>query len=287
MKLNKYVRVKIKGGLGNQIFQYAAAKALAFRNGAQLFLNIDSYKYNLDRKFELDLYKIDAIVDKEKSVFIKLFEAIFGIKNSGIKKNYSEKGFAFDPNFFEQTCDVTLEGYFQSEKYFVDIADDIRSEFLFVKDHPPNIEHFINLIKDNESVAVHIRRGDYVSSSEANSFHGLCDFNYYSRSIDFLVSHIGRPIVLFIFSDDMAWVKKNIFFKFPIVYVDFQNEESAHYELKLMSLCKHNIIANSTYSWWGAWLGDPTGRVVISPVKWFSDSNIDTSDLIPDRWFRL
>ena len=136
------------------------------------------------------------------------------------------------------------------------------------------------------SVSIHVRRGDYLTNPVTFQTHGLCDIDYYKKAIDEILDLVDKPH-FFIFSDDQSWAKSNIIFGAPTDYVMHNNSLKNYEDLRLMSYCRHHIIANSSFSWWGAWLGNNPEKIVIAPKKWFNDPKIDTTDLIPDTWLRL
>ncbi|NTV98925.1 MAG: alpha-1,2-fucosyltransferase, partial [Chlorobiaceae bacterium] len=181
-----------------------------------------------------------------------------------------------------------IEGYWQSEKYFDAISRDIAREFRIITPLSPKSTETKKLIGSTESVSVHVRRGDYVAEDYRGRIHGPLKISYYAEALD-IIAQKKRSPHLFIFSDDIPWVKENLRFDFPARYVDHNDERSGFEDLHLMSLCRHNIIANSTFSWWGAWLNRNPTKIVIAPKQWFPDPKMNslTSDLIPDSWIRL
>ena len=186
----------------------------------------------------------------------------------------------------KQEGNVYLEGFWHSEKYFKDIENVIRQEFT-IRDEPDALnKEMANKIMACEPVSIHIRRGDYVSDKKTNEFHGTCSLEYYNDAIGIITKEIKAPH-FFVFSDDPVWVQDNLKLKFSTTYLVYNGAEKAYEDLRLMSLCKHHIIANSSFSWWGAWLSGNPYKIVIAPKKWFNDETIDTSDLIPDEWFRI
>lgn len=148
----------------------------------------------------------------------------------------------------------------------------------------------LNKINETESISLHVRRGDYVSNLKASSEHGVCSIDYYKKAIEHIKSKIKdkKNICFFLFSDDPIWVKDNMtFINDEIVVIDFNNEEKSHEDMRLMSACKHNIIANSSFSWWGAWLNNNQEKIVVAPEKWFKVDNYDTRDLYPANFIKL
>ncbi|MFH0972649.1 MAG: alpha-1,2-fucosyltransferase, partial [Patescibacteria group bacterium] len=179
--------------------------------------------------------------------------------------------------------DIFLDGYWQTEKYFKDIEDIIRSEFTLKTEYSNLNPELIAKISSCNSVSMHIRRGDYITNQNTNEFHGICFLDYYKKAINLIAEKFPNPTI-FIFSDDLKWCKENIKIKYPIVFV----KGNKNYEdLIMMSKCSHNIIANSSFSWWGAWLNNNPNKIVIAPQKWLNNPNINYSDIIPSTWIKI
>ena len=178
-----------------------------------------------------------------------------------------------------------VEGYFQSEKYFIDIAEDIRREFAFKTPLVGENRILSESITEQESIGVHIRRGDYLLNPLFR-VHGL---EYYQKAIEQILTVVEKP-VFYIFSNDYEWCEKNIRIDYPLHFVNHNSEQQPYFDLYLMSLCKHNIIANSSFSWWAAWLNFNPGKKIIAPSPWVNRSttfysNID--DIVPDLWSKV
>jgi hypothetical protein len=290
--------VKIQGGLGNQLFQYAVGRNLAYQHGSVLKLDIRWYtntnSTDTVRKFRLDHFHtkkeiatdldIKSICNPKKDISpIKFFRESISSKKSNYLK---EKSLSFDPDILKSPDNVYLDGFWASEKYFINIEKIIRED-LMVKDPPDEINRsYAHIITSCESTSIHIRRGDYVNNPKTKEFHGNCSENYYYEAMDLIASSVKNPN-FFIFSDDCAWVKNNFKTDYPMSYIDF-NEEGRDYEdLRLLSLCKYHIIANSTFSWWGAWLSNDPSKIVIAPKNWYNNPCLETADLIPKSWMRI
>jgi len=177
-------------------------------------------------------------------------------------------------------------GYWQTEKYFLPIQDTIRKDFTFKMPLEGLNKTLAESISSCNSVSMHIRRGDYVHNSETSKFHGVCSPEYYYEALEFIKKKSAN-IQLYIFSDDMEWVKVNMKFDVPVTYVGNNIDNQSYVDMQLMSLCKHNIIANSSFSWWGAWLNNNPEKIVIAPSKWFNDSSINATDIIPEGWQKI
>jgi hypothetical protein len=199
---------------------------------------------------------------------------------------YTEPHFHFDPGFFDLPEDVYIEGYWQTEKYFRDIADEIRREF-----RPRNPISGLDLrmsaeVERSESVSVHVRRGDYVSNARARRTHGTCTEEYYGGAMQEIARATEDP-KFFVFSDDISWCRAHLKVGFSLTFVSHNGGEAVHRDLHLMSRCKHNIIANSSLGWWGAWLNSHSNKMVVAPKRWFAKGDINTIDLLPATWKTL
>lgn len=285
--------VNIIGGLGNQMFQYAFAYTISQKKQSQLKLDICKFDtYDL-RKYSLDHYYIDnEIADHEEIGRLKYKKAnvlarFFRKQPSEFSDSYyRESSFQFDKDVANKFGDIYIEGYWQSEKYFQDYREDLLQLFTLKESIHSKSKQYQFQIQACQSVSLHIRRGDYVNNVHINSVHGICELNYYRQATSLLVNKVIKPH-FFIFSDDITWAKENLEFIKHRTFIELELDIPDHEEMLLMSQCQHNIIANSTFSWWGAWLNQNPDKVVIAPLSWFLDSSIDTSDLIPNSWICL
>jgi hypothetical protein len=284
----------ISGGLGNQMFQYAAGLSLARLRKTSLFVDVRFYSenmvhqgYELDRIFECDPLVVNdedlgrMIGERrhfhcQRILKLKLAKALRG------RHFVVEPDIRFWPDFFSLPGNCYLSGYWQSEKYFSIIEDVVRNHFTFKNIDCVKIGYYKKFMLYENSVSVHVRRGDYVNSN----FHGLCSVDYYRQAIDFIGNSISNP-VLYFFSDDIGWVKNNFTYDFNVKYIDFNKGSDSWKDMYLMTLCKHHIIANSSFSWWGAWLGNNKNKIVIAPARWFLKSNVNAQDICPSSWLRL
>ena len=182
--------------------------------------------------------------------------------------------------------DIFLSGYWQSQKYFEKYSNIIRQDFKFtIPMNSKNLE-VANSIKESISVSVHIRRGDYLSNKKTYDKHGVCSLDYYENSINLILLEFPTARI-FVFSDDISWVNYFLMPKFKnIETVDLNSGKESYNDMRLMSLCDHNIISNSTFSWWGAWLNNNPHKKVIAPEQWFADGT-NCNDLIPENWIRM
>ena len=282
--------VKIIGGLGNQMFQYSVGKCLAHLNGTLLKLDVTSFDEYRLRDFDLQQLGVNPEFATEGEIsallpshnFEKALQYLGPLKKRTV---YREKHFHFDENVLKLGSNVYLKGYFQSEKYFHPVENIIRSEFMFSSDLIKRMGDFSSKIKSGNSVSVHLRRGDISADAESLAYHGLIPENYYREAFEIIKTKIKNPIFYF-FSDDISWVKKN--FNMPgSDYVSDLITKNHFEDLYLMSQCRHNIIANSSFSWWGAWLNNNPDKIVIAPEKWFNKGPKDTQDLLPESWIKL
>ena len=294
----KKVITRIMGGLGNQLFCYAAARRLALVNDAELVID-DVTGFTRDReykrKYMLDNFNISArkATPTERLEPFERYRRVLRKYMSQVKpferrKYLKQEGIEFDPRLldFEVRGTVYLEGYWQSEKYFKDIAPIIRREFSFKDPLADKNREIAELISSVCSVSIHFRRGDYVTNAKARETHGILSLKYYNRCLEDITQKTPYPH-LFIFSDDPKWCHDNCHYDFPHLILESNGEYAGHEDLRLMSFCKHHIIANSSFSWWGAWLSQNPDKLVYAPQKWFADNSRDTKDLIPERWIRM
>lgn len=291
--------VKLIGGLGNQLFQYAAGTALANYHKTELFLdlsylNADTKGAYTKRKFELDKFNIHAKIADERilknfnfnenktSVKLKkLLPGLFG------KMIFNEHQFNFHSNFLKFPANTYLNGYWQSERYFNSFRGKLLDEITLNNPLTKGAVAIDQKIQSTTSVSLHVRRGDFVSLKSANHFHGHLELEYYKLAVEKINLKI-KNATFFIFSDDMDWCRANFDFIASKEFIDGEgNNITTHEELILMSHCKHNIIANSSFSWWGAWLNQNADKIVIAPQNWFADKKINTNDLIPSSWIEI
>lgn len=288
--------VKLKGGLGNQLFQYATAKSLSIKHNTSLYLdlsllNADPKQQYTKRELELNLFNIAAKQIKKKqlnnffrkqSIWNRIQTKLFGrydIQN--------QNGFEYDSNFENYTKNTYLnDGYWQSEKYFKNIRENLLNELVVVLPKNNQVTQFENQIKKCNSVSIHIRRGDYISLANANAAHGVLPLSYYGAAIDCITS-TQNNCVFFVFSDDINWAKNNLQLNNQTHYIDFNTGKNSVFDLHLMSKCKHNIIANSSFSWWAAWLNQNKHKTVIAPKQWFQTTEHNTTDLLPSEWIAI
>lgn len=300
-----FLTVNCHGGLGNQLFQFIVGYILAKKNKINLRINIESFN-SYDREFELDRFpeirKLNLTKIKNYNFFYKIYlylnNKLFKTLNKlRIYKfinyfffldiqEFEKSPFVFNAHLLKKKIfkNVSIKGFFQSEKYFIDYRQIVLKLFRFQKIKDKLLQKYLNLIKNNNSVAIHIRRGDYLNDPKVRYIHGILKKGYYKKSISYLKKRVKNPI-FFIFSDDVELVKKTFFLfnKEKFIFID---TKSSIKDLHLMSNCKHFIIANSTFSWWGAWLSKNKHKIVIAPKKWLR-VKISTPDIIPESWIKI
>jgi hypothetical protein len=299
-KKNNMIITKLTGGLGNQMFQYAMGRSLAEKNQTEFKMDITGYKNQkgiTPRKYALQIFNVqESFIDDINIDFLVKFFRSYKIGKILLKLyNFlpiKSRYYIVEPHyhFFSQIFNVSkecyLDGYWQSEKYFKDIENIVRKEFTLKKELQVRLNaDLLKIIEMTDSVSVHIRRSDYITNKAANQTHGVCSVEYYDRAIEKIVKGFSNPH-FFIFSDDIDWVKNNLKFNYPVTYVSDGNYKD-YEELIIMSYCKHNIIANSSFSWWGAWLNKNKEKRVVAPVNWFVDKSYNAKDLILENWIKL
>ena len=288
------ITVLLSGGLGNQMFQYATAKALATRLNVPLAIDLLYYSKKTKatpRLFGLDVFNTDLKIKSDWRNLIYVRYKLFFLKHINLLqmlKIFSDSHALYYEKGFENLKDGTiLSGYFQNENYFKSIEAIIRSDFKFKNTLKGRNLELSEKIHSTLSIAIHIRRGDYVTNPVSNL--AVCNQEYYHKAIEYITKKIVNPS-FFIFSDDMEWVRNNIDFgNYPVIPIDWNNNENSYIDLHLMSLCKHNIIANSSFSWWGAWLNSNSQKIVIAPQQWFKNDlpNKNYSQYTPKKWLRI
>jgi hypothetical protein len=266
--------VKITSGLGNQLFQFFTAYKVSLDKKASLFVDSSSFKNDKLRKYELENLELNIPKLNYRQRLNSLFMPVIKDKQLG-----------FDPSIYENNSSIILDGYWQSPKYFNSIKSDIKN-ILFVK---KDLHRLFSIKKDQIIVSIHIRRGDYVNSNIIFNKFELCTKKYYENAIVTIEkSLIGYDLHFLIFSDDVSY-SRNLFEDQKKYTVIDQNKESPLYDLNLMANCSHNITANSTFSWWGAWLNPNINKIVVTPKEWYKLNSMNQikKDLIPNDWIEI
>ena len=277
---------KIKGGLGNQLFQYAVGRAVSLHHKVPLKLDTTIFEtYKLHNGYRLDQFAIQAeTADDNEIINLKgrnnlLFSAF---RKAGLVKRKSyfkeKRSSYFDPSVFRNNC-VYLDGYWQNELYFSDIRELLLEELLRNSSMNELIFAYLECIKKNNSVSIHVRRGDYLKLKNIN----VLDVDYYMKAVEHIRKSVEKP-TFYIFSDDLEWCKSSLAFLDDCIYVERTQTEID--DLRLMSFCQHNIIANSSFSWWGAWLNQNPNKTVIAPKGWLLNDP-GSSNIIPSDWVKF
>ena len=277
---------KIKGGLGNQLFQYAVGRAVALHHKVPLKLDLTVFEtYKLHNGYRLDQFAIKANIATKNEIFnLKggnnvLFSAL---RKAGLVKKkfyFKEKQSSyFDASVFNNNS-VYLDGYWQNELYFSDIRELLLRELSPISSMDDLGCDYLESIEKTNSVSLHVRRGDYLNLKNVN----VLDVDYYMKAVEYIRKNVEKP-TFYIFSDDLDWCKKSLGFLDDCIYVDRTSTEID--DLKLMSFCRHNIIANSSFSWWGAWLNQNSKKIVIAPKGWLLNDP-DSSNVILSDWVKF
>ena len=302
--------VQLQGGLGNQMFQYACGRALAEKYhtilalDTQWFLSATAKLQHAERKYMLDHLNVNAS--------ILLVEKVERLKKHFhiISQDFNSYGFSFKLSWLaekyhpvyrrfqsvveqeeEQTItnivssknkSLYLQGYWQNENYFNEIKNTLLQEFSLKDGFSEKDESLAESLRSTNSVGIHIRRGDYVSIEKVNQFHGVLPVSYYQNAVEYIENEVNNP-VFFVFTDDPDWCRENLQIKNNFTLLSNDQRNSAH-ELLLMSSCRHQIIANSSFSWWAAWLNRYDQKIIIGPQQWRVQDN---QSPMPDRWIKL
>jgi len=288
----------LQGGLGNQLFQYATARALSIYKNSSLLLDNSWYKQSYQdvtpRELQLSLLNTKgALISYDPP-----------IKKPKRTRRISQKFWPINPYIFiEQTPyrfdsrlskapafiqqNLYLMGYWQSYKYFEGIKPILQSEITPKYSLNTHYRNYLLQIETTQSAMVHVRRGDYVHLSSAAKVHGFTGLNYYKESMELLIKEIPT-IQFFVFSDDLEWARNHLPYQEKITLIESLNTNDAVVqELELMTRCQHHIIANSSLSWWGAWLKRQDHGVVVCPNRWTNNIYMNWDDLLPTSWKRI
>lgn len=280
--------VSINGGLGNQLFQYAFGKHLEHINQEDVFFDLSAFDGSNHRDFALNHFNIKikkATQNKIPFIYRKNFKKFNLLARTLNKLFYTrpiftQNQFHFNPYFLQKRRNAYYWGYWQSQKYFEGVKNIIKKELIFKDGASVIDQQLFQKIQEQQSVCIHVRRGDYLGHSRL----AVNELSYYKKAIEAICNKVQNPS-FYIFSDDIDWCKENLMINYPHTFV---YTGDTYRDFRLMTQCRHNIIANSSFSWWGAYLGQNHDKIVISPKKWFVE-NIDkdrynTKDLLPENW---
>ena len=294
------------GGLGNQMFQFAAGRSLAVRTGARLVLDATGFTtprarrvyalegYALVAETRFDGYRYPPRLSAVRfpaprgSGWIDRAARLVRARNISMGRAtgdnafsvFTERNFDFDPRFSHCGPQTYLVGYWQSERYFAEVADLVRAELTYQPAPDAANARWLTRIRGANAVCVHVRRGDYLLPAHFRH-HGLCSADYYRRAMRLMRDRVADPR-FFVFSDDWSWCREHLADDDTVI-VDANEPNAGQDELRLMAACRHHVIANSSLSWWGAWLAASAGQIVAAPTPWFTQRP-QTPDLLPAGW---
>ena len=272
------------GGLGNQMFQYAFGQLLekGIKYDTSWFEYSKNSKNVTPRDYELDFFNVHLkkLSKRQTKRYKKNNKLLFffGIETR-LKKIIENPENIYNPNLLKEKEGI-FEGYFQCAQYYEPIREQLLKDFIPKNEISSGNKKILEQILSTNSVSLHVRRGDYV---KLQHIHGLCNITYYEKAIEFISNKVKNPH-FFLFSDDIEWVKENLKINHPYTIVDINHGDKSPWDMWLMKHCKHNIIANSSFSWWGAWLNENPNKIVIAPQKWTVNNN---TDIIPSNWERF
>ena len=289
---------RLYGGLGNQMFQYAAARRLQLLRGAELRLDLGWFDTRAARRpsrpYALGHLTLDATpasaadiaavtgVPTRRPAVRLLLDRLRPRARRRFRRECTP--YRYEPDFTNTPNPVYLDGYWQNERYFEAIADVVRREFRVQSPVSVASTRIADMISAATAVSVHVRRGDYARQAHTRRLHGLCPIEYYTAACSRIESIIADPHY-FIFSDEPDWARDNLSFRTPATFVSCNDSDHQYEDLHLMTLCRHHIVANSSFSWWGAWLAQTPEQVVISPRSWVP-SHLRSDEIVPERWMR-
>lgn len=283
-----FTNVRLLGGLGNQMFQYAAGRALAERTGTRLRLDATFIAIEAHRRYALDDLQIKAKVVRRPQRTVQQLEDR-AIDDEYIARRFkatrvSEIDSLFRDELADAPANPYLTGYWQSERYFESIFESIRAEFQLRRWGAEAKLAEARIKQAENSVAVHVRRGDYAFLEQTRRLFGLMPQEYYSNASELIRDRVGA-CQYFVFSDEPDWCRENLVLPGPVEVLS--GSTSAPEDIHLIASCDHAIIANSSYSWWGAWLGETDESIIVAPIKWTDELEHDSSDKVPSRWLRV
>lgn len=290
------VIARIEGGLGNQLFQYAAARTLADRLKCGLLLDLRGIEENGDRPYQLDLYRVRAEIATEdvlaalpawRPTRLRRLQQSLSFQFPKVFRSpvFWPRSFAYDSRIELLQCPVYMVGYWQSERYFASNRTCLLQDLVLQTAEAANVG-WTQKITASKSVSLHVRRGDYVSNASSSQFHGTCDLAYYQKAVEVLMRK-DSEIEVFVFSDEPQWAADNLRLPVPMHIVDANPPDSGHLDIELMRRCRHHVLANSSFSWWGAWLCESPGQMVFAPQHWFANADVNAIDVVPARWHRV
>ncbi|MES2425913.1 MAG: alpha-1,2-fucosyltransferase [Bacteroidota bacterium] len=283
--------VKLQGGLGNQMFQYAAGKSLAVKHNVPLFLD-HSYLERNNRSFNgftARTYGLDIFNISGNRLSAQVIDQYFDSGSDSAVYAYTELPVSYDARFRTLKPAVHIRGNWQSPKYFKAVSDLLKNEFSFKEsDLIEKNDLLVNQILNCNSVAIHVRRSDYITPPGISKIYHTCTVEYYQKAISAILDRFA-DIDFFVFSDDIKWAEGNLKTERASIHFIHRNLDADWLDMYLMSICKHNIIANSTFSWWAAWLNANVNKNIIAPSKWFEivPPGFNINYLYPKEWVKI
>jgi hypothetical protein len=286
--------VQLQGGFGNQLFQYAAAMALAVHHNCSLkvdptLLGQPDKAIGTFRNYNLQVLEDNPIIAELDEINrvkgSKLSQYLYKLLPPYRRNVYRELGFEFDPNFYKSKIPVYLKGYRQSEAYFVRYKTEVLSKIRLQNSYTEPLQNWVQKLQEGNSVAVHIRRGDYKNPVVTN-YHGILTLDYYKAAINYILNLYPNSD-FYVFSDTPEVINELLDLNISVKTVQLNSATTQYDDFYLMSCCKHNIIANSSFSWWAAYLNHNPKKTVIAPKQWFNKAPYNTKDLYPTDWIQL
>jgi hypothetical protein len=298
---SKMVTVEIIGGLGNQMFQFAFCHSLKKHygeNNVSVYLerynNVkDNDGYLLKKIFNIEvttshIHNVKGLIDDSRHIISRIRYKLLGRKDSF----FLEQLFKFDKNVFRKNigANIYYRGLWQDELYFNEYRNELCKIFNFPSKLDKLNQSTLLKIRETNSVSIHVRRGDYINNEKYNNILGnICTYKYYKNAFEFLLKK-ETNLTFFVFSDDIKWVESEFDFlkQKSIIFVNNNFGINSYIDMQLMSNCKNNIIANSSFSWWGAWLNKNPKKIVIAPEKWFkNNARLENNHIVPDSWIKM
>ncbi len=285
--------VRISGGIGNQMFQYAFKKQMDYYLNNNNIIDVSFYDgknihngYELNKVFNINDETYDGSIKAPSEAHPFIYRILYrlGIRFYVTKKyameiliDYNEKFKRFSGETFY------LDGYWQSEEYFKDVENEVRNAFVFPNfNESPNIELYKKIGQTN-AVALHVRRGDFLGNSK---FICLGKTDYYQQAIRYISDRVDSPLFI-VLSDDIEWCKKKLDLQGESIFVDWNKDDKSFRDMQIMSVCKHCIIANSSFSWWGAWLNRNPNKIILAPYKFYKGNIRNETHLLPKEWIKI
>lgn len=288
---NSMIVTHIFGGLGNQLFQLAIGKAVAKTLGVELRMDtryfdkprpdIMCLKHFTDNTPEADRVGLPAMRHDGILKFLKAKLDCAGFQV------FKETSMQFDPGFKNLADNTHLQGYWQSELYFDEFESYIQDQLSVVT--PPTLENKQVMLEQDKCfpVSLHVRRGDYILNAKFNAVHGSCDMDFYRRAADYIASKCDTEPTFFAFSDEPEWARENLKLDHKMRIISHNGTEHNYEDIRLMSRCRHHIVANSSFSWWGAWLNPDPAKIIVAPTHWFADPDLQNNNVVPEKWIRM